>query len=435
MYARLRLRCSMRLILTALLVALPCVTVTAPSGAAQEAPRHRDPTPKQLWQSYPLEPRTTPTSPRPHVQRASPSVSVSGGRADRGGGSGSGQPLGLEPERLAVGGAVVAGLLALVLAGVRLRRRRAAIGRRRPAPGGSTPGGRSPGGAQPEAARASGRRKAQPAATYAQPDATRAPSVQPAADAAPLAAEVAVPAARGPDPRSQHAERALGYTTVGSSDEADAEDGREEARRIEEACARHGVALGKLVRDVESPSAPDLQRPGLLYALERLAEREYTCLVVTRLDRLAGSAANLGALIRMLGERGARLIVIDIDLDTQTLEGRLAAEALETVGGLERRKLEQRTRNGLEAARDGRRAAGRSAVSDRPSLERRISALRASGMTLQAIADTLNAEGVPTVRGGAQWRPSSVQTAAGYKRPNRRAGPRSGDSRVGRPDS
>jgi hypothetical protein len=40
-------------------------------------------------------------------------------------------------------------------------------------------------------------------------------------------------------------------------------------------------------------------------------------------------------------------------------------------------------------------------------------------MTLQAIADVLNAEGVPTTRGGAEWRPSSVQTAAGYKRRSR----------------
>jgi hypothetical protein len=42
--------------------------------------------------------------------------------------------------------------------------------------------------------------------------------------------------------------------------------------------------------------------------------------------------------------------------------------------------------------------------------------MRADGMTLQAIADVLNAEGVPTQRGGVEWRPSSVQTAAGYKR-------------------
>jgi hypothetical protein len=38
-------------------------------------------------------------------------------------------------------------------------------------------------------------------------------------------------------------------------------------------------------------------------------------------------------------------------------------------------------------------------------------------MTLQAIADALNGDGVPTLRGGTEWRPSSVQSALGYKRP------------------
>jgi hypothetical protein len=41
-------------------------------------------------------------------------------------------------------------------------------------------------------------------------------------------------------------------------------------------------------------------------------------------------------------------------------------------------------------------------------------------MTLQGIADALNEEGVPTVRGGAEWRPSSVQSALGYRRPELR---------------
>ena len=47
--------------------------------------------------------------------------------------------------------------------------------------------------------------------------------------------------------------------------------------------------------------------------------------------------------------------------------------------------------------------------------------LRESGLTLQAIADRLNEEGIPTLRGGAKWRPSSVQSAAGYRRPPRRS--------------
>ena len=40
---------------------------------------------------------------------------------------------------------------------------------------------------------------------------------------------------------------------------------------------------------------------------------------------------------------------------------------------------------------------------------------RRSGVR-QAIADALNAEGVPTVRGGAKWRPSSLQSVTGYRR-------------------
>lgn len=46
--------------------------------------------------------------------------------------------------------------------------------------------------------------------------------------------------------------------------------------------------------------------------------------------------------------------------------------------------------------------------------------MRNEGMTLRAIADRLNAEGVPTLRGGSEWRPSSVQAAAGYRRPKGR---------------
>jgi hypothetical protein len=86
-----------------------------------------------------------------------------------------------------------------------------------------------------------------------------------------------------------------------------------------------------------------------------------------------------------------------------------------------RRKPKPRSANGGSASRGG------GSVKDQPALQQRIAAMRQSGMTLQAIADTLNGEGVPTVRGGARWRPSSVQTAAGYKRP----GP--GDKQRSRP--
>jgi peptidoglycan hydrolase-like protein with peptidoglycan-binding domain len=59
---------------------------------------------------------------------------------------------------------------------------------------------------------------------------------------------------------------------------------------------------------------------------------------------------------------------------------------------------------------------------DASEVKQRIREMRASGMTLQAIADRLNAENVPTLRGGTKWRPSAVQAATGYRRPGLRAG-------------
>ena len=89
------------------------------------------------------------------------------------------------------------------------------------------------------------------------------------------------------------------------------------------------------------------------------------------------------------------------------------------MAGIERKRLGDRTRKGLEAARAKRRTTRGPATFDWDALKERIAAMRADGMTLQAIADVLNAEGVPTQRGGTEWRVSSVQTAVGYKRPPR----------------
>jgi hypothetical protein len=48
--------------------------------------------------------------------------------------------------------------------------------------------------------------------------------------------------------------------------------------------------------------------------------------------------------------------------------------------------------------------------------------MRDGGMTLQAIADRLNEERVPTARGGSEWRRSSVNSLLGYRRPQATAG-------------
>jgi DNA invertase Pin-like site-specific DNA recombinase len=227
----------------------------------------------------------------------------------------------------------------------------------------------------------------------------------------------AVGAPRHAQPAPAGPVHAVGYTTFPERRQTVSPEGRYQARRISLACEARGMVLHKLVGDVRSYAGPDLDRPALNHALELLEMGEASCLVVTSLDRLSRSAANVGTLIDWVDELGARLVVIDIDLDTSTERGRIAARALARVGALEREHEEENLPQ--PAAERTGRAGGRPAVADRPLLQRRIATMRASGMTLQAIADTLNRERVPTLRGGAEWRPSSVQAAAGYKRPRR----------------
>jgi peptidoglycan hydrolase-like protein with peptidoglycan-binding domain/DNA invertase Pin-like site-specific DNA recombinase len=215
--------------------------------------------------------------------------------------------------------------------------------------------------------------------------------------------------------------RALGYVSV--SDKESFDDPRVKAQMdaIDSLCEQRGWRLLELVRDKEVPSGKALERPGLGYALECLEAKQASCLVVANLRRLSHSVADLGRILEVIGRAGGRLVALDVGVDTATPEGRKAANVLVSVSGWERQRLAERTRQGLEAARAKGGAVGRPSVHDVPALKQWIVELRNSGLTLQAIADRLNAEGVPTLRGGERWRPSAVQAAAGYKRPPRQS--------------
>jgi peptidoglycan hydrolase-like protein with peptidoglycan-binding domain/DNA invertase Pin-like site-specific DNA recombinase len=212
---------------------------------------------------------------------------------------------------------------------------------------------------------------------------------------------------------------AVGYVTAGDTTRAKL-DVRRQISAMDAVCERRGWRLVEVARDVGDLSGTALDRPGLNYALERLKSGERFCLIVSELRRLGGSSAELGRVLTWLRDRGLRLVAVDVELDTAAADGRIAADALISVG--ERAERGQLTSRG---ERDpGDRRPGRQAVRDLPELREHILALRSAGMTLQAIADRLNEEGVPTVRGGREWRPSSVQVAAGYRRPRRLSSPR-----------
>ena len=205
----------------------------------------------------------------------------------------------------------------------------------------------------------------------------------------------------------------IGYVTVPADVGAGTAD--QSAAAIESMCERCDWKLLEIVRDRESGRI--LERPGLGYALERIANGDANGLVVSDLQRLSGSIVDLGALMDWFRQARATLIALDLSIDTSTPEGDHVAETLIALSTHEHERIASRTRMGLAAAV---RANGRPAVSDRPELRERIAAMRAANMTLQAIADQLNAEHLPTLRGGTKWRPSSIQAALGYRRPGPR---------------
>jgi DNA invertase Pin-like site-specific DNA recombinase len=227
-------------------------------------------------------------------------------------------------------------------------------------------------------------------------------------------------AAPPPPPRSREAVLALGYATV--PPEGEGKDLGAQERAIRRRAARLGVELVEVVREREQRTGKALDRPGLSHLIERLAAGDASCIVVTGLDRLSRSVAELGTIVQWLERNDVRLVGVDLDLDTASPGGRTTARTLASVGSWERERLSERTRKGLAAARAKRRASAGGATPDWEAIKNRIASMRADGMTLQAIADALNKEGVPTQRGGAKWRPSSVQTAAGYKRRARSKG-------------
>ena len=218
----------------------------------------------------------------------------------------------------------------------------------------------------------------------------------------------------------------LGYVTVGEAADPAELDAREQIAAIDIACERRRWRLVEVAGDVAGPPDRDPDRPRLRYALERLAGDPSSCLMVAELRRLGSTAPELGRILGWLRERELRLVALDVDLDTALPEGRIAADALISVGEL---GGSRRTLQGQPAADRGDRP-GRLAVRDLPALQKHITSMRSAGMTLQAIANRLNEEGVPTLRGGREWRPSSVQAAAGYRRPPQDRAPSGYERRV-----
>ena len=162
------------------------------------------------------------------------------------------------------------------------------------------------------------------------------------------------PGRAGARPQSAEPARVavIGYATF--SDRAGAESDDELARQagvIARACDRRGLVLVEMVGDPDhdrGPLRPKLSdaRPGLRYALERIAAGDAHGLVVPGLRRLTRSVAELGPIIDWCARREARLVAVAQGLDTSERESRIAARLIIEVSRWERERLFEPLREG-----------------------------------------------------------------------------------------
>src|SRR5262249_16583182 len=202
--------------------------------------------------------------------------------------------------------------------------------------------------------------------------------------------------------------RVLGYVRVSTDEQGLSGAGLEAQRQaIVAECRRRGWHLVEVIEDA-GWSAKDLRRPGIKAALEVLEAGDATALVVAKLDRLSRSLPDFTKPMATAHKQRWALVALDCNVDTSTPTGEAMASMVATFAQLERRLISQRTKEALAVKKAQGVRLGRPPVVPQ-NLVRRIERQRARGETLRAIADSLNADNVPTAQGGKQWYAATVR--------------------------
>jgi site-specific DNA recombinase len=176
--------------------------------------------------------------------------------------------------------------------------------------------------------------------------------------------------------------------------------------KLEAYCLVKDWALAEVVQD-EGYSAKSLDRPGLQGLLGMVEAGQVQVVVVTKLDRLTRSVADLDRLLKLFDKKSVALVSLQESLDATTATGRLMMNLLASVSQWEREVIGERTRDAMQHLRRTGQVYSRPCLTDGAAINR-IRELRAGGMAYRGIAQQLAAEGHQTARGG-QWDESTVR--------------------------
>jgi DNA invertase Pin-like site-specific DNA recombinase len=182
-------------------------------------------------------------------------------------------------------------------------------------------------------------------------------------------------------------------------------------RQLITAAEFHGFEEWDVIRE-EGKSGKNIKgRPVLQKALKDLESKEADALIVTRIDRLARSTSDFLSIVDVATKHGWRLILLDLNLDTSSYQGRFVTTVMSALAEMERGIIAERQKD----VHKDRRAQGIVWGKDMGPMNRtpqelkdRILLERSSGRSYREIASRLNNEEIPT-QNGKSWYATTVK--------------------------
>ena len=213
--------------------------------------------------------------------------------------------------------------------------------------------------------------------------------------------------------------RAVAYIRCSTDKQADSRLGLDAQRTsVTTAAARLGLSLGSVFVDAGVSGSLALDdRPVLMEAVSALKRGDV--LLVAKRDRLGRDVVEVAMIERFIAKRGARVVsAAGEGTENDDPSGVLMRRLIDSFAEYERLIIAARTRAALAAKRRrGERVSGAipygftlgvdgrtlDPVDDEQHTLQTVRELRDGGCSFQAIADTLNKDGVRT-RTGSVWR-------------------------------
>lgn len=216
--------------------------------------------------------------------------------------------------------------------------------------------------------------------------------------------------------------KAIGYCRVSTEEQAtEGVSLAAQEAKIRAYAMINDLDLAEVIVD-DGYTGKNTDRPGLKRALDLIDSGEVAAIVVCKLDRLSRKTIDTLSLVERIEAAGAAFHSIAEKVDTKSATGKFFLTITAAIAQMERDQIAERTADALAHKQTigehvgsvpfgfkmDRKGGHLVPLAEEAAVVARAADLRASGMTLQAIADVFNAEQIPTRRGG-EWRPCTVR--------------------------